>query len=386
MIKFKVKKNQLVDSTNMVTNVVNVKSIGLGKQTVLASNDVAITLTPSTMNLVLSNQVNSIYCEQIPIEVIEGEMSDHLDKSYKINAKKLSSIVKGSSKEVTFVISESTVAIGEGKRRFDLSFYVASRTDAPEIQLSENPIPIKTVVKNLNDSFLITSLSGKYEELSGTLFTNKGMVSSDRIAALYIRNGELFENAEDLVFSTDLFSTCLSKTKEKEAFIGMTTNKQKVVLKINNMTITKSLLSTKFPKDAIFNIFETIENKIGRTTASAKISIKDFSEKLMEIRDIVESDKYFVKFNPEGYVSLEDNNSLTGADGLVYVDAEVSRSDTIIGGKFFFTHLETLIKIFPEKEVTLFMSPLKEKADYAEWIGVKSDTRLFFFTALRAGA
>jgi len=384
MVRINVQKSDLSEAAVLLSQVANLKSLGAPP-----SESSSVYLTPTTMMLMNNNEANSIVIENIPIEVVDGDINNHIDTAYMINTKKFASIIKGSKSIINILVTEDKIAIGEGSRRFDLSIFCTARKELPEIQFFDYSVDISKVVKNLSDADTITAKSSNITELSGTLFTGNHMYASDRISALFVENGGLFEGAPedltDLVISTDLFSTCLSKTKEKEALVGFTNDQERVVLQFGNVTIAKRLIASKFPKEQMEVAVKNVKKGIESNSLSATINIKDFMNKLKEIREIVESDEYFIKIHKENYIAIENSNIKSGADGQVIIDAQVVMGNEFgefIGGKFAFDHLDLFSKLFSsEKEVVLFSAPGKVGGDIIpQYLAAEAGGKIFFCT------
>ena len=381
MVKFSVEKKALSEATIMLAQVANLKSIGAAP-----AESSGIQLTPTTMILTNNNEANGIRVEGIPITVLDGNVGEHVEDVSMINTKKFASIVKGSKATINFLVTKDKIAIGEGNRRFDLAVYSTPQVDAPVITFSDEKIQIKDVVKNLIDSNLITENSTDITELAGTLLTGDKLISSDRISVLYIEHGGLFcDEHNDMVIPADLFSACLSKTTEKEATIGITEGRNSVALQIGNITLTKCLMTSKYPKKQLYGHIDNTSKDIDESVVRATISLKEFMEKLHEIREIVEADDYYLKFLKDGSVSIENNNTKGGAEGTVYVDATVVMSDELgeeISGKFSYTHLDLFGKLFSGEENIELHSSIGNQGTtkVLRFLAVKTQGRMFFCT------
>ena len=383
MVKFSVEKKALEEAAVMLVQVAGLKSIGAPP-----SESSGIYLTPTTMTLVNSNEANSVMVEDIPITVGDGDINAHIEQAYMINTKKFASIIKGSKVSVNFLITESKVAIGEGNRRFDLAIFSAPKKELPAINLFDYKVDVKEVLKNISCADLITAQASNITELSGTLFSADKMFASDRLSALYIEKGGLFAGApemEDIVVAPDLFSTCLSKTKEKEVLVGFTEDKQRVVLKFGNVTLAKGRLTSKFPKEDLLKAVLGVQTTIKKGVLKATVSLNEFVEKLHEIREIVESDEYHIKFNREGTIEIANNNLKSGTEGTVVVDATVTMGDDLgdeIGGKFAYAHLDLFGKLFSgEDNVELHSSVgVQGTSKVLRYLAVKTDGKVFFCT------
>jgi len=383
MVQFVVDKKALGEAAIMLAQVANLKSVGAAP-----SESSRIYLTPTTMTLVNSNEANCIMVEHIPIKVTNGDISSHVEQAYMINTKKFSSIIKGSTVNVNFLITESKVSLGEGSRKFDLAIFNIPKQELPAITLFDHKIEIKHILKNLIDTDLITANATNITELSGTLFTKNLMLASDRLSALYIENGGLFAGValkEDIVITTDLFSTCLTKTKETDAFIGFTEDSQSVVLKFGNITLTKRILTSNFPKENMMGYVSKVRKGIERGRIKATVNLKEFMEKLHEVKEIVEAENYHVKFQRDGTISIESSSVKSGADGTVHINATVNLSEElgdVIGGKFSFLHLELFGKLFSgENTIELYSSvATQEQTHVLQYLAVVTGGKMFFCT------
>lgn len=384
MVKFYVEKKAMGEAAIMLAQVSALKSIGAPP-----SESSSIYLTPTTMTLINSNEANSIMVENIPLTILDGEVNEHIEQAYLINTKKFASIVKGCKSRVNFIITESNIAIGEGNRKYELAVYSAAKKDLPAMSLFDYKVDIKEVLKNLVDTDLITAQSVNITELAGTLFTGNNMAASDRLSALYIENGGMLagapDNIADIIITTDLFAACLSKTKEENAVIGFTDDKQSVVMKLGNITLAKRLLTSKFPKKQILASVNNIKKGIEKGGLKATISLKEFMDKLHEVREIVEADDYIIKFKRDGTLSIENSNVKSGAEGMVVIDATVTMSQEAgdeIGSKFAYIHLDMLGKLFSgEDNVELHSSMgAVDGVQVLRYLAVKTDGKVFFCT------
>jgi len=351
MVKFTVEKKNIESATSLLNVVAGLKSVGA-----TPSESSGITLTPGIVMLSNMNESNGIFISSIPIAVTEGEIASHLESTYMVNSKKLDSIVRGSGKEVVFSIMEDKIIIGEGKRVYELALYKVPRKEIPETQELGHTVVLDKVLVNMSNSDAVTKNIINRADLAGTMFTAGGMLASDKISALHIKNSNLFENAEhqDMIITTDLFAACASKIKQANAMPAITTDGKRFVLLFDNIVLCKSIRTEKFPivgiRTAISKSQEALDGKVPNITA--KISVSDFNNKLKEIRSIVESEEYILELNPT-HISIKSSNSQQGTGGEEIVDAEVKFSGIeipSIASKFSFVHLELIGKLYSAKE------------------------------------
>jgi hypothetical protein len=341
------------------------------------------------MSLTNTNEANGVLVENIPITVEEGNIGDHVDQGYMVNTKKLASIIKGSKEKIALMVLPDKVIIGDEQRKFDLSIFNVDRKAPAPVNLFDYKIQIKDVLKNLSDAQAITENSEHISELFGTLFSEGRLMASDKLSALYIEKTGLLDSApkdlSDIVFSTDLFCACLTKTSEAEAMIGFTTDNQCVVLKIGNATIYKRLMENKFPKERILKAVTGVQESMNSGAFKATVSLADFLEKLHEIRDIVESDDYFVGFNKDNIITIESTNTKAGAEGKVIINAEVLLPAEIgqsLVGKFAYVHLNLLGTLFSGVEKLELHSSLGRQGTTTvmRYLATKADGKMFFAT------
>lgn len=386
MVKFEIEKKLLAEATAILNQVANLRSVGASP-----SESSGIMLTPTTLSLINMNEANGLVVNNIPIMNVEGDISQHLDSTYMVNTKKLDSIVRGSGQLVIFSISDEKVAIGEGRRRYDLSMFKVERQSVPELRLLNRKVNIKTLLKNMMDSAEITANSANLGDMAGTLFTGSSLLSTDRISVLHIGDGGVLtaeDQVQDLTMVTDLFAACLPKTSETEAVPGFTADGKRFVLCFGNMLLFKTLRVEGFPKDRVVKglkrIAESAEGHSSHPIVRAKIQVAEYKERLNELRAIVEAEDYVLHYAPGGeqMIQLSNSNLKSGADGCVSVQATVMVPEGLgdCAAKFSFLHLEMLGTIFGDcAEVELFSEmegePGKRQMRY---IAVKAADRTYF--------
>lgn len=386
MVKFTVEKKKLADAVTVLVPVSNLKSFGAAP-----SDRTAIQLTPTTMSMITMNDANGIVVENIPIIVKDGDINTFLEKSYMVETKRFASAIKNSKEDILLTLAEETLSVGEGRKRYDLSLIVNNnKRSMPEVQMYDKPIVIKDVINNLVCTDMVTSNSdGSQMVLSGTLFYSNSAICTDRISGLYIENFGLFpEGFEDVVFPTDLFLSGVSKTAEDTFLMGKTLDNRRIVIKFGNVTLYKSLISDKFPKRQVEKAVATAKKTINEKSCKALISLKEFSDKLKEIREVVEADEYNIVFNKKGEVSIESANNKHMAKGELYIDAEVTLPDNIEStyGKFIFTHLDMLQKIFKgEDKITLSTKiiPSDTGKYFMPLLTARDNNKMLFITSVQ---
>lgn len=384
MVKIIIEKKQLAEAATVLAACANVKSIGA-----LPGDASAIYLTPTTMTIINKNEANMCVVENIPINIEEGDINAHIEKAYMINTKKFASIIKSSKKVINFLITDSVITIGEGNRRFELSVHTTIKKDIDPIKLMDTSISTKDILKNFSNSGLITTQSVHINEMIGTLFSTHMMLSSDRMSALYIKDNCLFPKGvdQDMVMGTDLFSAVLPKIKETSAFVGYTTDGKQLCLQIGNITLGKRCLANNFPKEQLLQAIQGVENMPEAAQIKAVVNLKDFIDKLHEIKEIVEAEDYVITVRKDSTVSIEQNNKKNiGAEGIVYVDATTVLPEDCgeaLGAKFSFIHLDMLGKIFAkEKEVEIISTKInKEGVDGLKLLCVRTDKQTFMCSA-----
>jgi hypothetical protein len=344
------------------------------------------------MTLSNINEANGVLIENLPITILAGDIGAHLDNVYMVNTKKLDSIVKGSGAVVNFLIEDgSKIVIGENKRRYELSLFSLARKDPQEVQMLGYNIDVKTVLKNMADSDCITTNS-TVAAMSGSLFSGTAIMSSDRISGLFIHAGGVFgEGVEDIMLCPDLFSACLAKTKVKEAEPGFTAQRDRFVLKFDNVTLYKSILTEKFPKESLMQIVDNVkqayEGKLTIPVIKAVINLDDFKVKLKELRSIVESNEYFLSYNRDNCLHIKSHNIKGGTDGEAIIDAQVTMPDGIgdtISALFTHTHLELIGKLFPAGSDITLISTLNTKAKSVaiRYAAVYTEEKSYFFVPM----
>ena len=387
MIKFTVEKKLLEKATAMLSQVAGLKSFGA-----TPSETSGFILTPTTISLSNLNEANGVTIDDLPITVVDGDINAHLDSTYMVNTKKLDSVVRGSGQTVNFCIEDgSKVIIGENNRRYELALFSTARREIQEAQMLGYQIDVPVVLKALADSTAITDNS-KTSALSGSLFSGTAIMSSDRISGLYIQSGGLFgEGVQDLMMCPDLFATCLAKTKVAQAEPGLTPDGRRFVLKFDNITLYKTLLTEKFPKESLLNLLDNLKLAAAGTAnipiVQAVVNIDDFKVKLKELHNIVEAEEYYLSYNRDNCLRIHASNVKGGTDGEATVGAAVTipaELDGTISGLFTYTHLDLIGRLFPAGTEVRLLSTLnlKGKKPGLRYLAVHTEEKSYFFVPM----
>jgi hypothetical protein len=358
MVKFTIEKKSLEAATGILNVVANLKSVGA-----IPSESSGITLTPSTITLSNTNEANAVFIENITLAVKDGEVGSHLDATYMVNTKKFDSIVRGSGKDVMFTILEDKIVVGEGKRIFELAIYKTQRKTVPETIPLGHTVQLDKVLLNMAYTDYITQNIVNRGDLAGTLFSEGGMLASDKVSALQIKNSGLFASADhpDMIITTDLFAACASKIKQPTAMPAFTLDGKRFALLFDNITLCKSVRTEQFPKEGIRkSIARSQEAAAGQAPCvTALVSVVDFANKLKEIRSIVEADDYIIEYQSTGQLLIKNANSQQGTGGEELVDAEIKFNNIVtnsLAAKFSFTHLELIGRLFAKQDKILLLS------------------------------
>ena len=388
MVKFTIEKSELAEAAIVMSAVANVKSQGAAP-----TDSMAVYLTISTMTLVISNEANRCVIKDIPIAVVEGEIGQHTEQAYMINTRKFASIIKNSTKTIQFKVAETQISISAGKRRFDLAVHTTIQKDIIGINLMPTPVNTKEILPSFINANTLTSQVNGIAEFIGTLFVKNMLLTSDRISALYIKDCKVFpddQDIPDIVIATDLFAAVLPKIKETSAYVGFTTDGQELVFQIDNITLAKRCLENKFPKVQLLEAIDSIVHTENPNAIIAKVSMKEFMDKLHEIKEIVEADQFFLTFNKaDQSISIQQNNTAqNGTEGEVLVDAEITMPEGVVDGisdKFSYVHLDMFNKVFAkEKELTFITEHrILDNDQVLKQLCVKTDDKAFFCTPLK---
>jgi len=388
MIKFSVEKRALERATALLSQVSGLKSVGA-----TPSETSGLTLTASSISLSNINEANGVLIENIPVTIMDGQISDHLGSTYMVNTKKLDSVVRGSGASVFFCIEESKIVLGENKRRYELAMFSTERVEPEETKSLGYKVKIKDLVSSLGDAWCITENAQNSAVFSSSLFSGTTVMSSDRNSILNIEHGGLFgEGLPDLMMAPDLFASCLTKVQAEEAEPGFTADSKRFVLKFDNITLYKTLTVEKFPKvtfqDHVSKIRQAAKSELATTTVlKAEVNLLDLKTKLKEIHSIVEADKYHLTYLKSGAVKISNHNIKGGAEGTATVDARLTVSPETPDGLsaiFSYRHLELISELFPagkDQTVTLLaLLDAKSRVPVIKWIAVYSEAKSYCFT------
>jgi len=363
-MNFKVQKNDIVDQISLVNIVSGLKSVGAAP-----AESSCLMFTPTTMSIYNFNEANAILVENIPITNVEG-IDEVVDKGIMVNTKKLSSIIKSSGDEILVNVSQDKITIGEGKRKYELLLFSIGRKEVPEIKLFDQKIETKKIIKDLQHSLKITNSMDQASEWSGTLFGGNKLLSSNKTSVLCITS-EFFKDAPDYLFSCDLFASCLKGNEE--FFVGTDVENKSIVIRFGNVTLYKNKLVENFPKDSVLSY---IEKAVGESEKSPKITLNvaEFSNKLQEIREIVEANDYQIEFKPDS-ISISNSNVDRGAEGSISLDVKSEASFEPVTAPFDYHHLNALCELF-DGDIVCYVVLRNKKVTY---LLVNTEKKVFFF-------
>ena len=386
MLKFTVERKAVEGATALLNQVANLRSAGA-----TPSESSGIRFTPTTLTLSNLNEANGVVIENIPITVVDGDIAQHLDVVYMLNTKKLDSVVRGSGSTVVFTIGEGKVIVGEDRRKYELSMFSVPPKEFPELRLLGYAVTVKDILKHMEDTNYITENTQNIGSLSGSLFSGKTLMASDRLSAIYIKDNQLFSNLpaqSDVLMCTDLFSTCLPKIGETEAMPGFTADGVRFVLCAGNIRLYKTLSNEQFPKDMLVKRLNTIEQSNLVKSEGIKVTVKldEFISKLKELNSIVESEDYQLIFGTT-QITVGNANIKSGAEGQAVVDAQVQFPAGVdpagsATARFLYTHLELIGRIFRGMpEITMYGSPVVQAGvQTLKYLTVYSAEKAYFIT------
>lgn len=337
MFSFIVNKKELTDKINLLAAVSSLKSLGASP----AENS-CFTFNGNTLSLSNNNEANGIIIENIPISEVNGEI---IEKGLMINTKKFASIIKGCGDNIKIIVNEQNIIIGEGKRKYELSLYSIEPKTLPSFKLNDKPIDLNKVTNTFKNSNMVTENYTESTDFSGTFFRENKAYSSDRSSVLVINDAAIESNI-DLLFATDLFSVCLNKISDGELFLGLSEDKGKIVLNWGNVYIYKTLLHENYKINAVIGRTKELETK---QNFKVKLSLKEFTAKLKEIKEIVEAEEYTLAFTKDT-LTITNRNLKSGTDGSVVMDI-VCDKEVSYEGKFTYLHLNILTNQFSEDEI-----------------------------------
>lgn len=388
MLKFTIEKKKLDKATALLNQVSGLKSVGS-----TPAESSGITLTPTTVTLTNINDANAIVIENINFNLLEGDVSQHLAHTYMVNTKKLDSIVKGCKQLVTFCITDAHILITEGKRKFELAMFKTIRQESIDTTIFTDKVNLSKVIKNLAATSEITSLSSNFSDSAGILITPKALLATDRACALAIFDHGLFTEADtqsatypgDMILIPDLFAACAAKIDtEEEAYIGVSTDFRRFVLRFSNIILMKALRTDSFPKVKIQRAIEEVYNNDERVENMVYMNInpKEFMDKLKDLRSIVEAEEYFITLTKDGTLQLSNSNNKNGTEGSVVVEGTplgfpVNIPEDSIGAKFAYAHLDTIGTLFQGLEKITVSCVVKgtTKAPTIQYAAVRTDDR-----------
>lgn len=396
MIKISIEKKAIADAAAVIGYAASLKSPGA-----MPAENSCLYLTPTTLTLYNTNEVNAVVVENIALAKVQGDtdIGSYCDRGIMVNTKKLAAVIKGCKDTVNIQIYDDKIVVGEGRRNYELSIYAVDRRSAPEFQLFDTPFKVKDVVKKLGFLQPIVENAHAVNYNTSAMFKDDMAMATDRTSAISIRKMELFGNAlaglglltdikdaeaGEVMLGPDLFLGCLSKIDAEDGYVGITTDRDKIVVRVGNIIIYKSISSDFFPKTAVKKVMDDLNVLSADKIVNVEFSAKDFLEKLTDTRSIIESDSCYMTFVKGGDgIIIQGSNSKNGVGGEVVVPAKIEFPAAIaenqISASFLYAHMELIGKMFPAKEMPQIavISNIVNATRSISYITVKTEELLF---------
>ena len=393
MVQISINKNIMAEATQMLLQVSTVKSPGSSP-----NENTLFSVSPTTLSLVATSNAHMAHIKDIPIKIDNGNIMDHVDKPLMINTKKLAGIVKTCGETVHVKLGDDKIKMGSARKTFVLDSYDISSYEIPEVKLFDYEIDTK-ILKNLFNelsSITYSKVGGKSSinaSSDGAIFCGKEVFGVNRGGSLKYFNSKLFkeeyiEENRKISIHPDFFSACLSKTSEEKVIPGISSDQTKVVLKVGNCILYKSMIldSENFNYSSNDKILKkAIENHKSGKSVEIKLNFQDFITNLREAHGIVESQAYDIIVKKSGKVGIKSENKSVGASSLSFMDAKVKFPDNLqieeFTGRYDYTHLDIIGEVFSESsELSLYID-LNSNAEAVN-ISMEDSEKMGYFSSI----
>jgi hypothetical protein len=312
MLKFSIEKKAIAPHAGLLANVAGLKSPGAP-----VIEQCGLMLTGSLLTITAINEANAIVIEDIPIVVEEGNPADFADRTTRVNVKKLVSIIKTAKDTIHFLMEDNRLTIKTGKTTYTLEAYRSDRSAMPALRMASKQVPLKMLTQIFRKAHMLTQNTEVVTVLSGCLISGNELFCTDRVSAIYMKKTGLADVMPesikgDILIAPDLFATCLPKFDEEAGSIGITESGNRLIIKVGNTYLGKTLMSGTYDKEKILKVYKTILAVGSDNGVFATINLSEFVEKMKEYQGIMELDRHMVVLSREGTLRIFSKNSKVG--------------------------------------------------------------------------
>jgi hypothetical protein len=354
MLQFTIKTKDIASKANLLVQAANLKSLGAA-----VIEKVGLQITGKTINLIAVNEANAVRIGGIPIEVVNGEVGEMADRTTMIDLKKFAGIIRQSKDTLNISLSDTGVDI-LSKNKYNLDAYRVDRDISPNLRMANKAIKLKPLQELFDKANLITQNVNVTTTGAGCLISGNQLYATDRVSALYVKNTGLSEYLPkveaDLLFSPDLFSTCLPKLDIEEGYLGLTENGDQIVISAGDVTIYKHLMTGQYEKAKILKITEIVKNISEENGVLATLDFAELIETFNDYQKIVELDDHVLTIDREGKLIIHSHNSKMGTGGEVSVKLKNLKMPESLGktfsGNFSTSSILIAEEIFGKREKT----------------------------------
>jgi len=382
MVKITIDKKVFNEALQMLLQVGGVKSMGA-----TPNENTRLDIYQTTISMVATSGINTAAINDIPIEIIEGDITEYLGKPLMLHTKKLSTASKGAGDRVNLHINGDKVKIGASDRAFILDSYGVMKNTPSTVSLFDYVIATKELQKIFSELGLITySKIASGSATDGAVFNGReafGVVTAGGLKYFdtKIFTGDSSDDNKLVAIQPDFFSACLSKTREEEVTPGMTEDKSKVVLKVGNCYLYKAItLDTEFPYKGTDEVIKKAQdNRKNGNSVKTVVNIKEFIENLKDANEIIESESYTLTFAPDK-ITIASANVKVGAKGTVNMVAKTQMPAgnlESVSGVYKYEHLILIGSLFEEDELELCMD-ITQNGEALN-LFVENDTKIYLF-------
>ena len=165
--------------------------------------------------------------------------------------------------------------------------------------------------------------------------------------------------------------------------MGITSDGRRIVMKLGNVVLYKSIVSEQFPKEKFVGAINSIRATKPEFLVSATVNAKQFIEKIKEHHGIIEAEQYTVTITANSLV-ISSSNAKIGTGGEVTIEAEEKPLPAEIGesisGIFEITPLLFIGEIFEGLETLEIRGAIGKQGEtpVLTFIAIESENVFFF--------
>ena len=382
MVKITIDKKVFNSALQMLLQVGGVKSIGA-----TPNENTRLDIYQTSISMVATSGINMAVINDIPIEVLEGDITEYLGKPLMLHTKKFATASKGAGDRVNLHINGDKVKIGASDRAFILDSYEVTKNDPSPVSLFDYTIETKELKNIFSELGLLTYskiASGSAQD--GAVFNGKEAFGVVAAGGLKYFDTKIFtlESSEDntlVAIHPDFFSACLAKTTEKEVTPGMTEDKSKVVLKVGNCYLYKAItLDTEFPFRSTDDVIKKAQgSRQAGNSVKTTVNVKEFMDNLKDVNEVIESESYNLKLTATN-ITIGSANVKVGAKGSINMPAATQipvPNLESVNGTYKYEHLLLIGSLFTEDEVEMCMD-INQNGE-AQNLFVENETKIYLF-------